>query len=135
MFDNYLLYIVFFTLAIIGITVPFFAVVLIRFVKRQTMEYGRQLGAIGQGLNDIKRVIARPLERLNEMEKRSRRLTERLEQLELRDQSYRQYDQAIKLIKSGTSVDEVMSSCGLNRGEVELICTMHEPESLSGSAN
>lgn len=125
MLESYLIFLLLFTVAVIGATIPFFAIALIRFVKRQTFEYGRQMGVISQNLNDVKRIVAYPMEKYTVLEQRCKRLTERLEQMELRDQGCRQYEQAVKLIKKGLSIEDVMLHCQLNRGEVELISSMH----------
>ncbi len=142
MFESYLIYIIFSTLALIGITVPFVAISTIKHIKKQNsgieekfsnIEY--QVSNVIASLESIKKTVMLPVEKLDEIERRSRRITERLEQLELREQSQRQYEHAISLIKRGSSVDEVMQACSLNRGEVELISVMHEIDQNTNIAN
>ena len=141
MLDNLLVYIMFFTVAIVGVTVPFVAVSVVKYVKGIKVHLKSQeekITSLGILVEQLKMKNRQPTPKFDEMEQKSRRLTERLEQLELRDQSQRQYDHAIKLVKRGSSIEEVMSVCGLNRGEAELIRVMHEMDqdfdSLSGNA-
>lgn len=70
-------------------------------------------------------------ERLARLESRGRRLIERQEQLELRDQGERLYAPAIRMVHKGASVDELVSVCGLTRGEAELISMMHRLDEAS----
>jgi len=142
MFESYLIYILFFTVALIGVSVPFVAISTLKYVRKlvntsdiKFESIDMKFNTILEQLGELKDAIVLPVKKLDEIEKRSRRLTERLEQLELREQSQRQYDQAIKLIQRGSTVDEVMAVCGLNRGEAELICVMHETDQDGNSAN
>jgi hypothetical protein len=68
--------------------------------------------------------------RLSQLEKRSRSIKQRQEQLELRDGS-RPYDQAIRMVHRGSSIDEIVSLCDLSRGEAELIQMMHGVDKAS----
>jgi hypothetical protein len=70
-------------------------------------------------------------ERLARLENRGRRLVERQEQLELRDQGDRQYAPAIRMVQKGASIDELVSVCGISRGEAELISMMHRLDEAS----
>lgn len=64
-------------------------------------------------------------ERIIRIEKRIRRLVERQEQLETSQNSGRPYDQAIRMVHKGSSLEDIMSVCELSRGEAELIMMMH----------
>ncbi|MEQ6342092.1 MAG: DUF2802 domain-containing protein [Gammaproteobacteria bacterium] len=59
------------------------------------------------------------------MEQQLRRLAERQDQVDLRDPAAQTYGHAIRLVQKGASVDELMSSCGLVRGEAELLMRLH----------
>jgi hypothetical protein len=63
--------------------------------------------------------------RLDRMDQRLRRVFERQDQLEMREPDTRSYDRAIKLLRRGKTVDEVMSFCVLKRAEVELLAQLH----------
>lgn len=64
-------------------------------------------------------------ERLMRMEQQVRRLVERQDQVEMYSSNSRPYSQAIQLVQRGASVEELISTCGLTRGEAELICVLH----------
>ena len=59
------------------------------------------------------------------MEQKIRRLSERQDQLELRDPSQQAYGHAIRLAQRGAEIDELIASCGLTRGEAELLLRLH----------
>ncbi len=59
------------------------------------------------------------------MEQQLRRLAERQDQLDLRDPVSQSYGHAIRLVQKGANVDELMSECGLVRGEAELLMRLH----------
>lgn len=78
--------------------------------------------------------------RLDRMDQRLRRVFERQDQLEMREPDNRSYDRAIKLLRRGKAVDEVMSICVLKRAEVELLAQVHgidatRPDSAAGGAS
>lgn len=50
---------------------------------------------------------------------------ERQDQLEQRETLSRTYDPAIQLAHKGADVDELISACGLSKGEAELIMMLH----------
>jgi hypothetical protein len=123
-----ILHILFITIAFVGVSVPVVAIMAVRQIKKQAHENDHRLQEVTYELSQIRTSFVEPIKRLYEIEQRSRRLTERLEQLEMRDKSQRQFDQAVKVIQRGGSVDEIMNTCGLNRGEAQLVKTMHEAE-------
>jgi hypothetical protein len=58
------------------------------------------------------------------LEQQVQRITERQDQLELRASGDRPYDQASQLINKGADPEDLMESCGLTRGEAELLVMM-----------
>lgn len=60
-------------------------------------------------------------ERLSRLESRLNSLSRRQEHLELQKAPEHSYKQAIKLVHQGADVEELMSDCGLARGEAELV--------------
>ena len=66
-------------------------------------------------------------EHLSRVEQHVRRLNERQDQLELRDPVNREYHQAVKMIRNGMGLEELMDSCGLVRAEAELLMRLHAP--------
>lgn len=59
------------------------------------------------------------------LEQQVRRLTERQDQIEMRSAGDRPYTQAIQMVQSGADVSELITRCGLTRGEAELIAMLH----------
>lgn len=57
-------------------------------------------------------------------------ILEQLEQLRLLDESGSSYSHAIRLAKAGASAEELARDCGLNRGEAELLVSLHGRASL-----
>lgn len=58
------------------------------------------------------------------LEQQVQRIMERQNQLELRTSGERPYTQASQLVDRGADIDELMESCGLTRGEAELLVMM-----------
>jgi phage shock protein A len=58
------------------------------------------------------------------LEQQVHRLTERQNQLELRASSERPYSQASQLVNRGANTEELVETCGLTRGEAELLVMM-----------
>lgn len=74
-------------------------------------------GAAGQGSH-----IARIEAQMNQ-------LSERQEQLDVKDPTSQSYSEAIELIQSGASIDELVRH-GLRREEAELLMRLHGEQSL-----
>lgn len=78
--------------------------------------------------NDIRALTAGAVgvgKKLFSLERDSRRIQERQNQAEVYKDDGRPYDQAIRMARNGTSVDELMSICELSRNEAELLIMMH----------
>ncbi len=128
MFNSEISYTLFVAIAVLGSVVSFFVMSAAKQLKKQARETDIRLNAITFELGKLLNAFVEPLNQLHEIEQRSRRLTERFEQLEFREKGQRHYDQAVKMVQKGSSVDEIISQCGLNRGEAELINVMHGGE-------
>ncbi len=63
-------------------------------------------------------------EHVVKLEQQVQRITERQDQLELRTTGERPYDQASQLVNKGADIEDLMDSCGLTRGEAELLVMM-----------
>jgi septal ring factor EnvC (AmiA/AmiB activator) len=74
-------------------------------------------GAAGQGNH-----IARIEEQINQ-------LSDRQEQIDVKDPTSQSYSEAIELIQSGASIDELVRH-GLRREEAELLMRLHGRQSL-----
>ena len=54
-----------------------------------------------------------------------------LKRTKLEGNNSRPYQQAIRMVHKGASVDEIMSICEMSRGEAELIVMMHRMDKAS----
>jgi hypothetical protein len=70
-------------------------------------------------------------EHLARLEERSRALAQRQDQLELQEAPERSYKQAIKMVRGGANIDQLMSDCGLARGEAELLLLTRNIDQLN----
>lgn len=61
---------------------------------------------------------------LVKLEQKVKRIIERQNLLELRASSDRPYTQASQLVHRGADIEELVDSCGLTRGEAELLVMM-----------
>lgn len=99
-----------------------------RFVRGRRRE--RALHATIQHLRDDVQALctgaANVGKHLAGMEQKIRRLSERQDQVELRDPAQQAYGHAIRLAQRGADIDELIASCGLARGEAELLMRLHQ---------
>lgn len=58
------------------------------------------------------------------LEQQVQRIIERQNTLELRSSGDRPYSQASQLVHNGADIEELVGTCGLTRGEAELLVTM-----------
>ncbi len=58
------------------------------------------------------------------LEQQVKRIIERQDTLEMRVSSDRPYAQASQLVNKGADIDELVDTCGLTRGEAELLVMM-----------
>jgi len=64
-------------------------------------------------------------EHVVKLEQKVKRIIERQNLLELRASSDRPYNQASQLVHRGADIKELVDTCGLTRGEAELMVMMH----------
>lgn len=64
---------------------------------------------------------------LSKVDRQLMRINERQDQFELRDSIHSEYDQAVRMIQRGASVDEIINQCNLARAEAELLSHLHNP--------
>ena len=64
-------------------------------------------------------------ERLAALEKEVHEIQSRQDRMELHDPDSRSYDRAIQLVHRGANVEDLMASCGLSRGEAELVMAVN----------
>ncbi|MDO9372443.1 MAG: DUF2802 domain-containing protein [Gammaproteobacteria bacterium] len=71
---------------------------------------------------------------LAHLEQQVQHLSGRQNQLELRDPVRQTYEPAIRMVRKGADVEELVSTCGLARGEAELIMMLHRNAAITGEA-
>lgn len=63
--------------------------------------------------------------RINQLAGQIRELDDRQEEFDLKEQGSQSMQQAIALVHKGATIDELMDSCDLSRGEAELLIMVH----------
>ena len=78
----------------------------------------KDLGALCAGASSVSGHLGRVDQQVN-------RMIERQDKVEIQDPENRMYHQAIRMIRNGAGVDELMATCGLVRSEAELLILLH----------
>lgn len=86
---------------------------------------------IGGELSALTKASTGAGDHLVKVEQQIRRLLERQDQWELQQGSNRPYEQAIQMAHKGASVDDLVTRCGLSRGEAELVSVLHRIKQAS----
>lgn len=68
--------------------------------------------------------------RLARIEKKVKIQHQRQDKLELHEPNLQSYGQAAKMVRKGADADELVDTCGLSRGEAELIMFLNAEKSL-----
>lgn len=74
-------------------------------------------------------------EHLSKLEERTQRLAQRQDALEIQEAPERSYRQAIKMLRNGANLDQIMTDCGLARGEAELLMLNKSIDQLNVQSN
>ena len=67
--------------------------------------------------------------RINQLAGQIRELDDRQEEFDLKEQGSQSMQQAIALVHKGATIDELMESCDMSRGEAELLLMVHGNQS------
>lgn len=93
-------------------------------VRRRTED--RHLGVLCGSLRELgDRVIV--------IEADLRRLMERQDQVEMRAPTTEYFKHAIALVRRGASLEDLISACGLAKGEAELLHLLHHADGSAGN--
>ena len=84
----------------------------------------RRLKQMEQELGALCSAAAGAGDHLVKLEQKVKRIIERQNLLELRASGDRPYTQASQLVHSGADIEELVDTCGLTRGEAELLVMM-----------
>jgi hypothetical protein len=100
--------------------------------RRNSSVQREQLETMQNDLRALCNAAVQVGERLNKLEqefkgvqRRQQELGTRQDQLDLAEPEARTFEQAVKLVRKGASVEEIIEICDLSRGEAELIAMMH----------
>lgn len=63
--------------------------------------------------------------RINQLSAQIRELDDRQEEFDLKEQGAQSMQQAIALVHKGASIEELMETCEMSRGEAELLMMVH----------
>jgi len=58
---------------------------------------------------------------LAKLEKKTKLMTQQLDKVEMQEAPERSYKQAIKMVRNGANLDQIMMDCDLAQGEAELV--------------
>ncbi len=107
----------------------------LRRLRAEMQRQSKRMGAMQDDLRALCNAAVQMGERVNLMDARMKAVHQRQQELGVRQEKMSQsepfdfsYDQAIKMARSGRSVEEIMVSCNLSRGEADLIAMMHRLE-------
>lgn len=92
-------------------------------MERQVLSLGSDLRAMFSASKGVDKRLAR-------MEKKLKIQTERQDKLELHEPNMQAYGQAARLVRKGADANELVDTCGLSRGEAELIMFLNAEQSL-----
>jgi len=85
---------------------------------------GHRLQQVEQELSALCSASVGAGDHVVKLEHQVHRIIERQDMLELRAGSERPYSQASQLVNKGADIDELVDTCGLTRGEAELLVMM-----------
>lgn len=96
-----------------------------RRLRGQLQQAEQRLQQLANELGALCSASAGAGEHVIKLEQQMRRVIERQNLLELRASADRPYTQASQLAHEGADVAELVNSCGLTRGEAELMVMLH----------
>lgn len=96
--------------------------------KAKNAELYRRLNEVSwdvKGLYDSSKGVGN---RLHSIERRTQALEETQEQFTLKDPSHQTYQNAMRMMNDGASVEKISESSGLSKGEIELLSLLRKIE-------
>ncbi len=118
-------------LAVLFVAVPVQSFIVVRRLRRgQAALVERHAGAmeriqqLEQELSALCSASVGAGEHVLRLEQQMQRIIERQNGLEMRSVGDRPYNQASQLVNKGADIDELVDTCGLTRGEAELLIMM-----------
>ena len=108
------------------ITIGLFIVVLQTLKKNRVQD--RQIRQLHMELNALLACSRGISDKLHRYQHQFRNITERQDKLEIGDTEHTGYKQAIALYNRGASEEEMLSTCDLSRGELNLIAHLQRAQ-------
>lgn len=97
----------------------------LRDLRQQDLHREQRIQRLTDDLAALCRASAGAGDHVVKLEQQLRRIVDRQDQWELRASGDRSYQQAIQLVQKGAGADELVSNCGLTRGEADLVVMLH----------
>jgi len=94
-------------------------------VKQYCVMQQKQLKELAHELQTMTNAAYGVGKRINLLSGQIRELDDRQEEFDLKDQGSHSMTQAIALAQKGASIDELMETCDMSRGEAELLMMVH----------
>jgi predicted Holliday junction resolvase-like endonuclease len=95
-------------------------------LKQHAVMQQKQLKALAFELQTMTSAAYGVGKRINTLAEQIRELDERQEEFDLKEQGSKSMQQAIALAHKGATVEELMESCDMSRGEAELLIMVHK---------
>ncbi len=116
------------TVVLLGVLIQSIALLRVKRSNREVAEVlqeaQRRIKQMEQELGALCSAAVGAGEHVIQLEQKVKRIIERQNLLELRASSDRPYSQASQLVHRGADIKELVDSCGLTRGEAELLVMM-----------
>ena len=94
-------------------------------VKQFTAMQQKQLKDLSHELQAMTSAAYGVGKRINRLSAQLRELDDRQEEFDLKEQGAQSMQQAIALVHKGASIEELMETCEMSRGEAELLIMVH----------
>jgi uncharacterized protein HemX len=112
-------------MAMLAAGTAWWAVVRMRRIQRHLMIQETALLSLRGALSAVSSGEMANDQRQADIERRLRQLAEQQEQLLMRDPEQGPYQHAMRLASHGASREDLMNTCGLTRGEADLLLALH----------
>jgi ABC-type transport system involved in cytochrome bd biosynthesis fused ATPase/permease subunit len=89
--------------------------------KKMQHELQQQMNTMRLDINALYSGAVGIGRRITNLEQKLRTNSERQDKLELRDVDRASYDHAARLVRNGAEINDLVDSCGISKGEAELI--------------
>ncbi|SFD08326.1 Protein of unknown function [Thiohalospira halophila DSM 15071] len=104
------------------------AVVALLAMRRERTRLAREAEVVRGDMRALVSAAVGVGERVMRLERQLTQLAERQDQLDLNDPAHQSYQQAIRMARRGSDMNELIEVCGLTRGEAELVTMLHRLE-------